>query len=40
MYLLFLFADGGEVEVYDSAGAPEDTIQQEAIDICSVSCIH
>ncbi|MBC7961651.1 MAG: ferredoxin [Steroidobacteraceae bacterium] len=37
---VFRFAESGKAEVYDPAGAPEDTIQQEAIDICPVSCIH
>lgn len=37
---VFRFADDGKAEVYDPAGASEDTIQQEAIDICPVSCIH
>jgi ferredoxin len=26
--------------VYDPAGVPEDIIQQEAIDVCPVSCIR
>ena len=37
---VFRIADDGKAEVYDPAGAPEDTIQHEAIDICPVSCIH
>jgi ferredoxin len=37
---VFRFADDGKAEVYDPEGASEDTIQQEAIDICPVSCIH
>jgi ferredoxin len=37
---VFQFADNGKAEVYDPTGAPEDTIQREAIDICPVSCIH
>ncbi len=37
---VFRFSAGGKAEVYDPAGAPEDTIQQEAIDICPVSCIY
>jgi len=37
---VFRFADNGKAEVHAPAGAPEDAIQQEAIDICPVSCIH
>jgi ferredoxin len=37
---VFRFADNGKAEVYAPAAAPEETIQQEAIDICPVSCIH
>jgi ferredoxin len=37
---VYQFADHGKVEVYDPAGAPEETIQQEAIGNCPVSCIH
>jgi ferredoxin len=37
---VFRFADNGKAEVYDPAAATEDTIRQEAIDICPVSCIH
>lgn len=37
---VFRFADNDKAEVYDPAGAPEDTIQQEAVDACPVSCIH
>jgi ferredoxin len=37
---VYQFADHGKAEVYDPAGAPEETIQQEAIGICPVSCIH
>ncbi|MBW4055665.1 MAG: ferredoxin [Proteobacteria bacterium] len=37
---VFRFSDDGKAEVYNPAGAPEDTIQQEAIDICPVSCIY
>lgn len=37
---VFRFSDNNKAEAYDPEGAPEDTIQQEAIDICPVSCIH
>lgn len=37
---VFRFAGNGKAEVYDPQGAPEDTIQKEAIDICPVSCIQ
>ena len=37
---VFRFADNGKAEVHDPTGASEDTIQQEAIDVCPVSCIH
>jgi len=37
---VFRFADNGKAEAYDPGGAPEDEIQQEAIDICPVSCIQ
>ena len=37
---VFRFADNSKAETYDPTGASEDTIQQEAIDICPVSCIH
>lgn len=36
---VFRFADNGKAEVYDPAGASEETIQAQAIDICPVSCI-
>jgi len=37
---VFRFRSHGGVEVYDLGGAPQETIQAEAIDICPVSCIH
>lgn len=36
---VFRFADNGKAEVYDPLGASEETIQQQAIDLCPVSCI-
>ena len=36
---VFRFADNGKAEVYEPTGASEETIQQEAIDVCPVSCI-
>ena len=36
---VFRFADNGKAEVYEPTGATEETIQQEAIDVCPVSCI-
>jgi len=37
---VFRFDDSGKSEAYDPAGASEEKIQQEAIDVCPVSCIH
>lgn len=37
---VFRFADSGKAEAFDPAGASEEKIQQEAIDVCPVSCIH
>jgi ferredoxin len=37
---VFRFADHGKTEVYDPGGAYENIIQEEAIDICPVSCIQ
>ncbi|MDD2501663.1 MAG: ferredoxin [Geobacter sp.] len=37
---VFRFADSGKAEVFDPEGANEETIQQEAVDACPVSCIH
>lgn len=36
----FRFADNGKAECYDSEGATEEDIQEKAIDVCPVSCIH
>lgn len=36
---VFRFNDSGKAECFDPAGAPEDVIQSEAIDVCPVSCI-
>lgn len=36
---VFRFADNGKAEVYDPLGASEETIQEQAIDVCPVSCI-
>lgn len=37
---VFRYADSGKAECFDPAGASEDEIQNEAIDICPVQCIH
>ncbi len=37
---VFRMADHGKAEVFDSGGESEETIQQEAMDICPVSCIY
>jgi len=37
---VFRFAGHGKTEVYDPGGAYENIIQEEAIDICPVSCIQ
>lgn len=37
---VFRFADNGKAEAFDPAASTEAIIQQEAIDICPVSCIH
>ncbi|WP_320056461.1 ferredoxin [Desulfuromonas thiophila] len=37
---VFRFADSGKAECYNSAGASEADIQNEAMDPCPVSCIH
>jgi ferredoxin len=37
---VFRFAGNGKAEAYAPSGAPEDVIQQEAIDVCPVACIH
>ena len=37
---VFRFAENGKAEAFESTGASEETIQQSAIDICPVNCIH
>jgi len=37
---VFRFADDGRAECYDPSGASEEEIQNDAIDICPVACIH
>lgn len=37
---VFQFNDSGKAECYDAAGASEDKIQSEAIDVCPVLCIR
>ena len=37
---VFRLKDHGKAEVYDPGGAYEATIQQDAVDICPVSCIQ
>ena len=37
---VFRFNDKGKAECYAPEGASEEEIQQGAIDICPVSCIH
>ncbi|ABQ24645.1 ferredoxin [Geotalea uraniireducens] len=37
---VFRFNDEGKAECYDPNGATEEEIQQGAIDVCPVSCIH
>jgi ferredoxin len=36
---VFRFGDNGKAECYDPTGAAEEDIQQQAMDICPVSCI-
>ena len=36
---VFRFSENGKAECFDSNGASEEDIQQQAIDICPVSCI-
>ena len=36
---VFRFDDSGKAECFDPGGASEDDIQDNAIDICPVSCI-
>ena len=37
---VFRFNDSGKAECFDPEGAPEEDIQNNAIDICPVSCIQ
>ena len=37
---VFRLAEHDKAEVYDPGGEKEDIIQQEAMDICPVSCIY
>jgi len=37
---VFRLVEHGKSEVFDPGGAYETTIQQEAIDICPVTCIQ
>lgn len=37
---VFRLNDEGKAECYDPAGSSEEDIQQNAIDICPVACIH
>lgn len=37
---VFRFADNGKAECYDPTGASEEEIQNNAIDVCPVACIH
>jgi len=36
---VFRFSDNGKAECFDPNGASEEDIQQQAIDVCPVSCI-
>lgn len=36
---VFRFGDGNKAECFDPNGASEEEIQQQAIDVCPVSCI-
>jgi ferredoxin len=36
---VFRFADNGKAECYNPTGASEQEIQDQAIDVCPVSCI-
>jgi len=36
---VFRFGDNGKAECFDPDGASEEDIQQQAIDVCPVSCI-
>ena len=37
---VFRFDDSGKAECYDPAGASEEEIQNNAVDVCPVTCIH
>ena len=37
---VFRFSENGKAECYDPDGASEEEIQNEAIDVCPVSCIR
>ena len=37
---VFRFAENEKAECFDPNGASEEEIQQNAIDMCPVSCIH
>ena len=37
---VFRFNASGKAECYDPAGASEEEVQSEAIDVCPVQCIH
>lgn len=36
---VFRFGNNSKAECFDPYGAPEEDIQQQAIDVCPVSCI-
>jgi ferredoxin len=36
---VFRFSGNGKAECFDPNGASEEDIQQQAIDVCPVSCI-
>jgi ferredoxin len=36
---VFRFAENGKAECYNPTGASEQVIQDDAIDVCPVSCI-
>jgi ferredoxin len=37
---VFRYAENGKAEAYDPKGSPEEEIQNNAIDVCPVTCIH
>jgi len=37
---VFRINDDGKAECYDPNGSSEEDIQQNAIDVCPVACIH